>query len=52
MTAKSSENEMLVFGLCSTSDDQPSDQAMKVNQTVSKWPPNENEMKKLDLKTR
>ena len=24
MAAKSSENEMLIFGLCSTSDDQPS----------------------------
>ena len=42
---KSSKNEMFIFGLCSFSDDRPSDLS---NESRSKC---EN-MKKLDLKTR
>ena len=41
---KSSKNKMFVFGLCSTSDDQPSDPSKKKKQ---KSPPNKNKMFKL-----
>ena len=52
MATKSSKNEMLIFGLHSTSDDQPSDPSDESQPKCKKWSPNENEMKKLDLKTR
>ena len=51
MTTKSSKNEMLIFELHSTSGDQLSDPSNKSQPKCKKWPPNENEMKKLDLKT-
>ena len=43
---------MLVSGLCSTSDDRMSDLSNEIWPNGKKWPPNENEMKKLGLKTR
>ena len=36
---KSSKNEMLIFGLCSTSDDQPSDLSDKSQPKCKKRPP-------------
>ena len=45
-----SKNEMLIFGLRSTSDDWMSNLSNESQQKCEKWPPNENEMKKLDLK--
>ena len=36
---KSSNNEMLIFGLCSTSDDRPSDPSNESQQKCKKSPP-------------
>ena len=52
MATKLLKNEMFVFGLHSTSDDHPSYLGNKSQSKCKKWPPNENEMKKLDLKKR
>ena len=52
IASKLSNNEMLIFRLHSTSNDRPSDPSDKSCPKCKKWPPNENEMKKLDLKTR
>ena len=41
----SSKNEMLVFRLCSTSDDQPSDPSDESHQNVKKGPPSHQKMK-------
>ena len=49
MATKLSKNEMLIFGLHSPSDDWPSN---KSHPKCKKLLPNENEPKKLDLRTR
>ena len=45
MATKSSKNEMVVFGLRSTSDDQPSNRSNESCPKCKKWPPNPQKMK-------
>ena len=45
MAAKSSKNEMFIFGLCSTSDDQPNDPSDENCPKCRKWLPNCQKMK-------
>ena len=45
MATKSSRNEMLIFGLHSTSDAWPSDLSKKRQLKCEKWPPNCQKMK-------